>query len=78
MIQLDHHGKPTYHPDATIDEAMGVQKGRCHFSAEGNKDFLICVTAYEPEPCGAVFEAATFREALPGFGSPLSAIPPSG
>ena len=61
MIQLDHHGKPTYHPDATIDEAMGVQKGRCHFSAEGNKDFLICVTAYEPEPCGAVFEAATFR-----------------
>ena len=41
MIQLDHHGKPTYHPDATIDEAMGVQKGRCHFSAEGNKDFLI-------------------------------------
>lgn len=61
MQKVDHRGKHPYNPDATVDEAMGVEKGRCHFSREGAKDFVTAVTAYEPKPWGVLCEASTFR-----------------
>ena len=61
MQKVDHHGKHTYNPDATVEEAMHVEKGRCHFTSQGKRDFVTAVTAYEPKPWGVELEASTYR-----------------
>ena len=40
---------------------LHVEKGWCHFSHEGTKDFLDFITAYQPEKDGISFEVSTFR-----------------
>lgn len=50
----------SYHPQMGGD-VLSVEKGWCHFSHEGSKDFLDYITAFQPEEDGVSFEVATFR-----------------
>ena len=50
----------SYHPEMG-GEVLHVEKGWCHFSHEGTKDFLDYITAYSPEKEGISFEVSTFR-----------------
>ena len=60
MILLPKSNIKSYHPEMGGDP-LRVEKGFCHFSNEGTKDFLDYITAYQPEPDGITFEVATFR-----------------
>lgn len=60
MIAVEKTGIQSYHPDMSGD-LLHVEKGYCHFSQEGAKDFLDYIAAYEPQSDGIVFDVATFR-----------------
>lgn len=45
-------------------DPLKVEKGWCHFSHEGTKDFLDYITAFEKQPDGVSFEVRTFRGAM--------------
>ena len=61
MIPVRHPGVTGYRPEMSGDP-LTLEKGWCHFSHEGTKDFLDTLTGYEPIPGGAAFEVTTFRE----------------
>ena len=42
-------------------DTLTLEKGYCHFSTQGHKDFLNAITAYEPEAHGVAFKVSTFR-----------------
>ena len=50
----------SYHPEMG-GNVLNVEKGWCHFSHEGTKDFLDYITAYAPTADGISFEVSTFR-----------------
>ena len=62
MIEVKKPAIPSYHPEMDGDPLL-VEKGYCHYSHEGTKDFLDYITAYQPEADGVSFEVATFRGA---------------
>ena len=61
MIQVDHHGKKGYQPEAGTADSLVIEKGYCHFTSQGHKDFVNAINAYQPEPHGVTFETVTFR-----------------
>jgi len=60
MIPVSKTNVSSYHPDMGGDP-LKVEKGWCHFSNQGTKDFLDYITAYQVEKDGISFEVATFR-----------------
>ena len=50
----------SYHPEMG-GNILHVEKGWCHYSHEGTKDFLDFITGYRPEKDGISFEVSTFR-----------------
>lgn len=60
MIAIQKPDIQTYHPDMSGDP-LKVEKGWCHFSREGTRDFLDYMEAYQPEQDGVSFEVWTFR-----------------
>ena len=60
MIPVKPTGVTGYRPQMGGDP-LSVEKGWCHFSHAGQKDFLDTVTGYEPLPGGAAFSVTTFR-----------------
>ena len=60
MIPVAKSNISSYHPDMGGDP-LKVEKGWCHFTSEGTKDFLDFITAYEPVAGGIHFEVSTFR-----------------
>lgn len=60
MIAIQKPDVQTYHPEMSSDP-LKVEKGWCHFSRDGTKDFLDYVKAYQPEQDGVSFEVRTFR-----------------
>lgn len=62
MIRIQNPGVTGYRPEMSGDP-LHVEKGWCHFSHEGRKDFLDTITAYEPVPGGISFAVSTFRGA---------------
>lgn len=60
MIPVKKPDIPSYHPEMG-GNVLNVEKGWCHFSHEGTKDFLDFITAYQPEKDGISFEVSTFR-----------------
>ena len=60
MIPVTKSSVLSYHPEMGGD-VLNVEKGWCHFSHEGTKDFLDYISAYEAENDGISFEVATFR-----------------
>ena len=61
MIQVNLQGKTGYSPAAGQADTLVLEKGYCHFTRAGQKDFVNAVTAYEPQAHGALFETVTFR-----------------
>ncbi len=61
MIPIKKPDIQSYHPVMGGD-VLHVEKGWCHYSHEGTKDFLDYVTAYQAEPDGVSFEVCTYRE----------------
>ena len=62
MIEVKKPAILSYHPDMDGDPLL-VEKGYCHYSHEGTKDFLDYIVAYQPESDGVSFEVTTFRGA---------------
>ena len=62
MIKIKKPEGMGYHPEMGGDP-LSVEKGYCHFSREGTKDFLDCIVAYRADPEGVSFEVSTFRGA---------------
>lgn len=62
MIKIKKPDIMSYHPQMGGDP-LDVEKGYCHYSHEGSKDFLDYIEAYRAEPDGAAFEVRTFRGA---------------
>ena len=60
MINIRKPDIPSYHPVMSGD-VLKVEKGWCHFSHEGTKDFLDYITAFQPETTGVSFQVRTFR-----------------
>ena len=60
MIRVKKPDVLSYHPQMSGD-VLKVEKGWCHYSREGTKDFLDFITAYQPEKGGISFEVSTFR-----------------
>ena len=60
MIELQKSSVKSYHPEMSGDP-LRLEKGFCHFSGEGTKDFLDEIQAYQPEECGVHFRVSTFR-----------------
>ena len=60
MKQIQLNGKRGYHLDGVADPLL-VEKGYCHYSTEGKKDFLDHITAYESQTHGIRFMTDTFR-----------------
>ena len=60
MIPVKKPDVLSYHPEMG-DNVLNVEKGWCHYSHEGTKDFLDYILAYNPEKGGVSFEVATFR-----------------
>ena len=61
MIPIKKPDIQSYHPVMGGD-VLHVEKGWCHYSHEGTKDFLDYVTAYQAEPDGISFVVCTYRE----------------
>ena len=55
MISVTKPNISSYHPDMG-GEPLNVEKGWCHYSHEGTKDFLDYITGYQPETDGISFE----------------------
>ena len=62
MIPVAKSNVSSYRPDVGGDP-LKVEKGWCHFSSQGVKDFLDHITGYEPVSGGVCFEVSTFRGA---------------
>ena len=62
MIEVKKTGIQSYHPEMDGDP-LNVEKGYCHYSHEGQKDFLDYIEAYQPEHDGVSFQVRTFRGA---------------
>ena len=60
MIPVKKPDVLSYHPQIG-GNVLNVEKGWCHYSHEGRKDFLDYILAYNPEKGGVSFEVATFR-----------------
>ena len=60
MIAIKKPDIQTYHPDMSSDP-LKVEKGWCHFSRQGTKDFLDYIEAFQPEADGVSFAVRTFR-----------------
>ena len=60
MIPVAKPNVLSYHPEMG-GELLNVEKGWCHFSHRGTKDFLDFITGYCPEADGISFEVSTFR-----------------
>ncbi len=60
MIPVKKPDIRTYHPQMSGD-VLSVEKGWCHRSHDGKKDFLDCMEAYQQDPEGISFEVSTFR-----------------
>ena len=60
MIEIKKPDIQSYHPEMGGD-VLNVEKGWCHFSHEGTKDFLDYMTAYQPEVGGVSFAVRTYR-----------------
>lgn len=60
MIPVKKPDVLSYHPQMG-GNVLNVEKGWCHYSHEGRKDFLDYILAYNPEKGGVSFEVATFR-----------------
>lgn len=60
MIPVVKPSVASYHP-LMGGEVLNVEKGWCHYSHEGKKDFLDYITAYKAENDGISFEVATYR-----------------
>ncbi|MBR1971854.1 MAG: hypothetical protein IKA16_00285 [Oscillospiraceae bacterium] len=63
MIPIQRPNVKSYHPQMG-GEVLSVEKGWCHYSHEGTKDFLDYITAYQPENSGVSFEVRTYRGGL--------------
>lgn len=61
MPAIDHREKKGYNPAAGQADDLIIEKGYCHFTAEGHKDFVNAITAYQPESHGVLLEAVSFR-----------------
>ena len=62
MISIQKPDVQSYHPQMG-GEILSVEKGWCHYSHEGTKDFLDYITAYQPETNRISFEVRTYRGA---------------
>jgi len=62
MIPVTKPDILSYHPEMG-GNVLNVEKGWCHYSHEGTKDFLDFILAYRPENGGISFEVSTFRGA---------------
>ena len=62
MTEIKKPDVQSYHPNMGSDP-LKLEKGWCHFSHEGIKDFLDYITAFEKQPDGVSFEVRTFRGA---------------
>ena len=60
MIPVKKPDILSYHPEMS-GEVLHVEKGWCHYSHEGKKDFLDYILACQPEPDGISFRVATYR-----------------
>lgn len=60
MIPVKKPDILSYHPEMGSN-VLNVEKGWCHYSHEGTKDFLDYILAYNPEKGGISFEVSTFR-----------------
>ena len=60
MIPVKKPDVLSYHPQMG-GNVLNVEKGWCHYSHEGTKDFLDYILAYNPEKGGISFAVATFR-----------------
>jgi len=60
MIPVTKPDVLSYHPEMG-GEPLNVEKGWCHYSHEGTKDFLDYILAWQPEADGITFRVATFR-----------------
>jgi len=63
MIAIKKPDVQSYHPIMGTD-VLHVEKGWCHTSHAGSKDFLDYITAYQPEEDGISFEVRTYRGAM--------------
>lgn len=61
MIQIDNRDRRGYRSELGQADTLTLEKGCCHFSTQGHKDFLNAITAYEPEAHGVAFKVSTFR-----------------
>lgn len=61
MIQVDNRDRRGYRSELDQADTLTLEKGYCHFSTQGHKDFLNATTAYEPEAHGVAFKVSTFR-----------------
>lgn len=60
MIPVAKPSVASYHPQMS-GNVLKVEKGWCHFSHEGTKDFLDYITAYKLENDGISFEVSTYQ-----------------
>ena len=60
MIPVAKPNILSYHPEMG-GEVLHVEKGWCHYSHEGKKDFLDYILAYQEEADGISFEVRTYR-----------------
>ena len=60
MIPVKKPDVASYHPKMS-GNVLNVEKGWCHYSHEGTKDFLDYITAYQLEKDGISFEVSTYR-----------------
>lgn len=61
MIEVNHHGKKGYQSEAGLSDTLVLEKGYCHFTDKGLKDFVNAISAYEPETHAVTFTTTTFR-----------------
>ena len=62
MIPVKKPDIQSYHPTMG-GEVLHVEKGWCHRSHQGSKDFLDYINAFQPEKDGVSFEVQTYRGA---------------
>ncbi len=60
MIPVNKPDVKTYHPQLSGDP-LHLDKGWCHFSSEGTRDFLDTLEAWQPGADHLCFEVSTFR-----------------
>jgi len=60
MIPVKKPDILSYHPEMG-GEVLRVEKGWCHYSHEGKKDFLDYILSWQPEADGISFRVATYR-----------------